>query len=426
MNQPHNHDQPHDHDHNPRTSSHDHDHDQPHRHDHEQPHAHEHGGGLLAGLRELLPFGHAHSHAEVNVDDALEADARGIRAVKISLVGLGLTAMLQVVVVLISGSVALLADTIHNFSDALTAVPLWIAFALAKRPPSRRYTYGYGRAEDVAGLFIVLMILLSAVVAGYESVQKLFNPLTVTNLWWVAAAGVVGFLGNEAVAVFRIRVGRQVGSAALVADGLHARTDGLTSLAVLAGVIGVALGFPQADPLVGLLITVLILFVLKDAATSIWHRLMDAVDPTLVATIEHAASHVEGVSGVHNVQVRWLGHRLHAELHAVLPATLTLSQSHDLVEEVRHALYHHLPKLTEIVVHADPDDRSSTELSSLTSHHQPQADNQPAQYKDGELATYAIPDAALLNRQQDQSLATPAGVGRPPIRFIPHSHPESL
>ena len=175
-----------------------------------------------------------HSHdATDSVDDALESSAIGIRAVKISLVALGVTALAQAVIVVLSGSVALAADTIHNFSDALTAVPLWIAFVLGTRAATRRYTYGFGRAEDLAGLFVVAMIALSAVIAGYEAVTRLIHPVRIEHVGWVAAAGLVGFIGNELVALYRIRVGRRIGSAALVADGLHARTDGFTSLAVL-------------------------------------------------------------------------------------------------------------------------------------------------------------------------------------------------
>jgi len=283
---------------------------------HEHGHAaegdhHEHGYGLLGWLRHALTP-HSHDAAD-SIDSALESSARGIRAVKISLVGLGVTAVLQLAIVAISGSVALLADTIHNFSDALTAVPLWIAFVLGRRPPNRRYTYGYGRAEDLAGLFVIAMIALSAVLAGYEAITRLLNPAPVTNLGWVAAAGLVGFFGNEAVAVFRIREGRAIGSAALVADGHHARTDGLTSLAVLLGAGGVALGWTWADPAIGLLITVAILMVLRTAGRDVFARLMDAVDPELTDRVEDALVETPGVAAVNELKLRWIGHHLHAE-----------------------------------------------------------------------------------------------------------------
>src|SRR5215207_3311574 len=261
-----------------------------HRHHHGHHHAehHDHQAGRLGRLRHgfsELVGGHSHDASD-QIDDALEANAAGRRALLISLVGLGLTAALQAVVVLLSGSVALLGDTLHNLADALTAVPLLAAFALARRPANKRYTYGYGRAEDLAGLFIVAMIALSAGLAAYQAIERLLHPRDVTHLWAVAGAGLIGFLGNELVARYRIRVGRRIGSAALVADGLHARTDGFTSLAVLLGAGGVAVGWRWADPVVGLLITVVILFVLKDAAREVYRRLMDAVDPALVDQVE--------------------------------------------------------------------------------------------------------------------------------------------
>jgi cation diffusion facilitator family transporter len=204
---------------------------------------------------------HSHGAADA-IDDALEASTAGIRAVRISLILLAITATLQLVVVMVSGSVALLADTIHNFSDALTAVPLWVAFVLSRRAATRRYTYGYGRVEDLAGLLIVTMIGLSAVLAAYESIRRFLEPQPLTNLGWVLAAALIGFAGNELVAVYRIRVGRRIGSAALVADGVHARTDGFTSLAVVLGVIGVWGGFSLADPVVALLISAAIFILL--------------------------------------------------------------------------------------------------------------------------------------------------------------------
>lgn len=212
---------------------------------------------------------HSHDAAD-SVDDTLESTAAGIRTVKISLLVLGLTALIQIVIVVMSGSVALAADTIHNFADALTAVPLWIAFALGAKPATRRYTYGFGRVEDLAGSFVVAMITMSAIIAGYEAIARLIHPQQIEHVGWVALAGLVGFIGNEWVALYRIRVGHRIGSAALIADGLHARTDGFTSLAVLCSAGGVALGFPLADPIVGLLITAAILAVLRTAARDVF------------------------------------------------------------------------------------------------------------------------------------------------------------
>jgi cation diffusion facilitator family transporter len=182
-------------------------------------------------------------------------------------------------------------------------------------------------------------------------------------------AAIVGFLGNEAVAVLRIRVGRQIGSAALVADGQHARVDGLTSLAVLVGALGVLAGFRLADPLVGLLITVAILFIVKDTAITMWRRLMDAVEPEVVDNIERTAAAVPGVEGVHDVRVRWLGHKLQAELHATVDEELPTRESHRIVEEVRHALFHAQPRLAVVNVHVDPCGHGGEDAHALTAHH---------------------------------------------------------
>ncbi|TQF66341.1 cation transporter [Rhodococcus spelaei] len=312
-------------------------------------HGHGHGHGFV---RELF-VPHSHDAAD-SVDDALESSAIGIRAVKISLVVLAATATVQLAIVAVSGSVALFADTVHNFSDALTAVPLWIAFALGRRPASRRYTYGFGRSEDLAGLFVLAMIAVSAAVAAVESVRRLVEPAPVSHLGWVAAAGVVGFVGNEVVATYRIRVGRRIGSAALVADGLHARTDGLTSLAVVLGAAGVAAGFPLADPVVGLVITAAILAVLWSAAREVLRRLMDGVDPEIVESAESALAAEPGVVRVRSLRMRWIGHRLYADAEVDVPDDMSLAQAHRIAHDAKSTLVAAVPKLDSALVHAYP------------------------------------------------------------------------
>jgi cation diffusion facilitator family transporter len=311
---------------------------------------------------------HSHDAAD-SVDPVLEASVEGVRAVKISLVALLVTALAQAVVVVVTGSVALLADTIHNFSDALTAVPLWIAFVVGRRPASRRYTYGYGRAEDLAGVFIVAMIALSAVVAGYESVRRLLEPQPISNLGVLVAAGLIGFAGNELVAVYRIRVGRRIGSAALVADGLHARTDGFTSVAVVVGALGVLTGFPLADPIIGLVITVAILVVLRGAATDIYRRLMDAVDPELVNTAEAGLRAVPGVADVEELRLRWIGHRVRAETGIVVDPALGIVEAHDIATAAKHSLLHGVPRLVDATVHVSPRDTSGHDHHAALAHH---------------------------------------------------------
>jgi len=320
-------------------------------------HDHDHGTGLLGWFRGT--FAHSHS-IEDKTDDALESSARGIWALKWSLVGLGATALFQIVIVIISGSVSLLADTIHNFGDAATAVPLWIAFALTRRGVSRRFTYGYGKTEDVAGVVIVLVIFFSACVAAYESIRKLIDPQPVTNLGWVVVAALVGFIGNEAVAVFRIRVGKEINSAALIADGQHSRVDGFTSLAVLIGVLGVWAGFPILDPLVGIAITVAILFIVKDAARSVWGRMIDGIEPEIVAEIEHAPTHVAGVREVHQVRARWVGHKVQADLHITVDPDLSVRESHAITEAVERNLREHIRSFGGVVIHVCPAEEART------------------------------------------------------------------
>lgn len=302
---------------------------------------------------------HSHDAAD-SVDDTLESTAAGIRTVKISLLVLGLTALIQIVIVVMSGSVALAADTIHNFADALTAVPLWIAFALGAKPSTRRYTYGFGRVEDLAGSFVVAMITMSAIIAGYEAIARLIHPQQIEHVGWVALAGLVGFIGNEWVALYRIRVGHRIGSAALIADGLHARTDGFTSLAVLCSAGGVALGFPLADPIVGLLITAAILAVLRTAARDVFRRLLDGVDPAMVDAAEQALAARPGVQAVRSVRMRWIGHRLHADAELDVDPALDLAQAHRIAHDAEHELTHTVPKLTTALIHAYPAEHGSS------------------------------------------------------------------
>ena len=316
------------------------------------------------------PHGHGHSHDHAaKIDEALESSNAGVRAIKISLAGLATTALIQVVIVAVSGSVALLADTIHNFADALTAIPLWIAFIVGRRPATRRYPYGYRRSEDLAGIFIVLMIAASAFLAAWEAVRRLMTPEPVRNLGWVMAAAIAGFLGNELVAQYRIRIGRRIGSAALVADGQHARTDGLTSLGVLAGAIGVAIGLERADPIAGLAIMVAILFVLWDACRSVFRRILDGTDESTVVMLEEVAASVQGVEHVTSAKARWTGHALNADIEIQVESTLTVEQGHRIAEEVEHELLHAIPRLLGATVHVDPHDHSPD--TGPMAHHRP-------------------------------------------------------
>lgn len=319
--------------------------------------------------RSSHPHVHAGpSHLHGVVDPAIVTTSRGLWAIKWSCVGLLVTACVQLVVVALSGSVALLADTVHNFGDAATALPLGVAFLVARRRPSERFTYGLGRFEDLAGMAIVLIMSLTALVAGYEALTRLVHPQPVAYLGTVVVASILGFLGNEAVALFRIKVGQDIGSAALIADGYHARVDGWTSLAVLMGALGVWLGYPLADPVVGLLITAAILWLIWQSGTMVFSRALDGVDPEMITELRHAAAHVPGVQALTEARVRWVGHHLRAEVSIAVAPELSVAEGHAIATEVRHQLLHHVRYLREVSVHVDPLDQAGEEHHRIAEH----------------------------------------------------------
>ncbi len=328
-----------------------------------------HHAGHNHGAHHEPGHGKVHGHTHGVVDASLTTNERGIWAIKWSFIILAITAALQLAVVVVSGSVALLADTIHNIGDATTAIPLWVAFVLARRKPSATFTYGLGRVEDLAGILIVLVIFFSAVVAGYQSVYRLFNPHTVDHLGWLAAAGFIGFLGNEIVAVFRIRVGRAMNSAALIADGYHARTDGLTSLAVVAGALGVWLGYPLADPIIGLLITVTILGIVWQSAKAVITRSLDGVEPGITEEIRHAAVHVPGVRRVIEAKARWIGHELHADVAIDVDENSTVADARQIGTDLKKELFDHLPTLRTVNIALDTSSGKSTGTYQEVEHH---------------------------------------------------------
>lgn len=298
---------------------------------------------------------HDHGHSHGVIDPTIITTDRGIWAIKWSFVGLLITAILQVVVVYLSGSVALLADTIHNFGDAATAIPLWIAFLFARVKPSKRFPYGLGRVEDLAGMIIVGIILFSAVVAAYQSIDRFIHPQPIEYLWAVVAASIIGFFGNEAVAVFRIKVGKEINSVALIADGYHARVDGWTSLAVLFGAVGVWLGFPLADPLVGIGISLAIFGIVWQSARAVFTRSLDGVEPNVIDEIVHAAGHVHGVRRATDVKARWLGHKLYVEIEIAVDDGLSVRQLQQIVADLKHELRHHMEYLVGVTVSAIAD-----------------------------------------------------------------------
>ncbi|MCB8977864.1 MAG: cation transporter [Ardenticatenaceae bacterium] len=324
---------------NPQTHLHDHPHDH-------QSYDHSHATGLRGWFANLLNP-HSHDHSDLAADSAFAENELGIRTVWIALAILLFTSLLQLAIVALSGSVALLADTAHNIGDGLNSIPLLIAFYLARRLPTRRFTFGYGRSEDIAGIFIVLSILVSAGIIFWESFQRLLNPAPLENIGWVAAAAIIGFVGNELVAWLQIRVGNRIGSAALIADGLHARTDGLTSLAVLLAAGGAWLNVPLLDPIIGLGIGVVILLITWDATKRIWVRLMDGVEPELVGVVETAVMQNPQVQEIKQLRLRWLGHQLQGDLRLQLKPG---ADSDAVKADIRHVLSHDLPKLQDLII----------------------------------------------------------------------------
>lgn len=346
-----------------------HNHHPDHTHD-DDARDHDHTHGLREQLAHLLPWNaHSHDYTHLVGDDALRSHEQGIRTVWLALGALLLTTLIQVAIVILSGSVALLADTTHNLVDGLNSIPLLIAFYLARRVATRRYNFGFGRAEDVAGIFIVLSIAVSAGFIFWESFQKLLNPGPIANIPWVVAAAIIGFVGNEAVALLQIRVGRKIGSAAMVADGLHARTDGLTSLAVLLAAGGSWLGFPIIDPIIGLLIGTVILFIGRDAVVTMWYRLMDAIEPEYIDKAEAVVWKTKGVKQLGRLRMRWIGHRMHADVIIAVDNDLTTVEGHHIAEAVRHELFHEIPTISEVVVHVEPADVLD-EAHHQTIHHE--------------------------------------------------------
>ncbi len=337
------------------------------RHDHDDEPSRESSrfGALLHRLGHLLS--HDHDHGGGHGEPIIDSGTVGIRATKVSLVALGMTTALQAIIVIFSGSVALLSDTLHNLADALTAIPLWIAFAVGRRRPTRGYTYGFGRFEDVAGLLIVVAIGASAALIIWESVGRLFEPRLIDHIPWVIAAGLVGAAGNEFVARYRVKVGREIGSEALVADGQHARSDALTSLAVVVAGIGAAFGAAWVDPVAGIVVAAAMLWLLGRTARRMSRRLLDGVEPAIVDDVEESVRGVPGVRDITDLRVRWHGHQLSVAVSICVAPDLTVSKGHDTAHEVEHALHHRFTFPVQAIVHVEPFGQS--EAHDTTAHH---------------------------------------------------------
>jgi len=309
---------------------------------------------------------HDHDHGP-DAGEVLDSGAVGIRVTKFSLLGLGITAGIQAVIVVFSGSVALLSDTLHNLTDALTAIPLWIAFSLGRRRPTRRYTYGFNRAEDAAGLLIVAAIGASAALVIWESIRRLVEPRLMDHIPWVIAAGIVGAAGNELVARYRIRAGKAIGSEALITDGHHARTDAFTSLAVVAAGLGAAFGAAWVDPVAGLVVASAILWLMARSARRVSRRVLDGIEPEIVDEVEATIRTVPGVRDVADLRVRWHGHQLRIAASIAVDADQTVKVGHDTAHEVEHALHHQFSYPISALIHVNPHGLS--DAHDATAHH---------------------------------------------------------
>jgi cation diffusion facilitator family transporter len=361
---------------------------------------HTHGRGLQGLLGRIFHLHHHDTPTEARTLDPALGTEIGIRTVWLALAALGATTAIQLFIVWLSGSVALLADTVHNFGDTLNSIPLLMALYLARRLATRRYTYGFGRAEDLAGVVIVLSIALSAAIIFWESFNRLLDPQPLRQVGWVAAAALIGFLGNEAVAQLQIRVGRRINSAALVVDGMHARVDGMTSLAVLVPAIGGVFGLVWLDPIVGLLIGVTILFITRDAALRVWQRLMDGIDPTYVDRIEQLAAEVPGVEQVHGVRARWIGHVLDAVVEVRVAEGLLHVESQAISRRVQAQVRGNLGVAAQVAVVVAPAadeayDPFRAEATAIL----------PPRYRGGAAVSAAPMGAAALQYDADGQVA---------------------
>ena len=284
---------------------------------------------------------------------AVPDDRDATRAVLVSAVLLGAASAVEFATSIAGHSASVLADALHNAGDVLTTLVLLIAFALARRPATRRFTSGFGRVEDVATLVIVIVIVFTAAAAALESLGRLLSTEGYSHSVPAMVAALIGVVANVVASEYKIRVGRRIKSMALEADGLHSRLDALVSAGAFLGVLLAWMGFAIADPLAGLAITIAIVYILAGTVGRLVLRMMDAVDPDVIEQITAAAQSVKGVLGVHDVRARWVGRELNAVLHVDCPPDATLREAHDLALAVEHEVEHKVPSV-RLDVHMDP------------------------------------------------------------------------
>ncbi len=287
----------------------------------------------LAGERQGWDPFPPTQHANEAVD---RSDA--YRAIAFSALGLGITGLIELGIALLSGSVGLLSDALHNLSDVSTSLVVFIGLRVSKRPATDTYPYGWGRAEDIAGLGVALVIWMSAVFAGYISLQKLLNHGTTSHVGYGIAAAAVGILGNQIVARYKLRVGRRIQSATLIADAQHSWLDALSSAGAMIGLIGVAAGLPWADAVAGLIVTAFICHVGFEVTRDLLRHLMDGVEPGVLTTSVAAACQVSGVEHAH-VRGRWMGGTLLIEVDGFVAPGTTVEAGEAIGQDVEAAIH---------------------------------------------------------------------------------------
>ncbi len=336
------------------SSRHDHHEKRPeHEHEHEHGHEHEHEHGETAHNESRDGEHHDHSAASHGHHHGSLGD-EPLRVALVSSGVLGLVAALELFAGLATGSSAVLSDSFHNLADVSTTIALAAAFLLSRRHATRRFPYGYHRVEDLAGLLVLGLILASAVLAGFDSVTHLLHPQPLGTPLLALAAALIGVVGNEAVGQYKLRAAARAHSTSLAADGKHSRLDGAVSLGAAVGVTGSWLGFHLLDPLAGLALTGLILYVGWETAGHVTGRLMDEADYVMEQLITEIAGRHEGLQKITGVHARWTGRQLLADLTIEVDATATVAQGHAIAEAIRHELFHEITQLREVLIHVDP------------------------------------------------------------------------
>jgi len=275
-------------------------------------------------------------------DDAKERREAN-RAIAVSAIGLTATGLVELLLALLTGSVGLLGDAIHNLSDVSTSAVVFLGFRLSRRPPTERYPYGLDRAEDLAGIGIAAVIWASAAFAGYESIRKLLAHGHTTHLAAGIAGAIIGIIGNLAVARYKLVIGRRIGSATLIADARHSWLDALSSAGALAGLIAVASGQRWGDPVAGLAITAVICHVGWQVTADVVHRLADGIDPEIITTAESAAGSVPGVIHAH-ARARWTGRTLRVEVEGWVDPALPVRDADALGRLAADVVARQLPE----------------------------------------------------------------------------------